>query len=230
MADNYKINFEGRTYKYNPFFDFLSNDELAALGVNTDTIPPNRTPGSTMNVVPKDVGYKIYKETLERYNAIPKTDADLNNLIPGKNYFTENLGTKTRDGDYWGLQIQEECFDRAFEGPDDGKRYAIFNKGIVIFPPTNGRLGFESRRVPLYPNEKIRIKEAVDTTAKDAAIAELKQVIDELKYTPSESNISFVGEKVREAEQRFNDRNAGGKTKRKAKKARKSRKARKSKK
>jgi hypothetical protein len=191
MEDTYKIHFNGRNYKYNPFFDFLSNDDLRRLGVNTDSIDPNRQIGVPSNVVPTNVGHKIYTDTLNRYNAIPKVEADVNKLIPGKAYFIEYLGKPTRDGYFWGLRIQEEIFVKEYIVPSDGRRYGLFNrevegshiKGSIIFPPTNGSLGYGIQRIPLYKDENIKIKEALDTTAKDAALLELKGFIEEMKFT-----------------------------------------------
>ena len=246
MEDNYKIHFNGRNYKYNPFFDFLSNDELISLGIDKDSIDPNRQQGIPSNVVPDNVGHKIYTETIDRYNAIPKVEADVNKLIPGKAYFIEYLGNQMRDGDFWGLQIQEEIFVKEYIVPSDGRRYGLFTrevegspiKGSIIFPPTNGSLGYGGQRVPLYLNEKVIIKEALDTTAKDAALSQLKDAIEEMKLNPEPSKISFVGEEFRKAKERFENRNGfksdlsnkGGKTNKKTRKIKKTRKNKKNKK
>jgi len=163
--------------------------------------------------VTKSLGCKILKKAIDEYLSIPKIDADIHNLVPGKKYFIEYLGSQVEDGDYWGLTIQEGFF-KIYSVPNDvGIMYASFDKGtgIIKFPPSNGNIGYTTQHIPIPPNplppsfiNNFRIKEPLNSEKTEPVMSELKEVSEEWKLLPQRSNVSFIGEDYRKAEERFN--------------------------
>ena len=210
MADTDCITeFNGNRYKYRSYFQQLSNDELMNLGINEE----NSHMVNGKFQVTKSLGCKILKKAIDEYLSIPKIDADIHNLVHGKKYFIEYLGSRVEDGDYWGLTIQERFFNKYSEPNDTGIMYASFYKGtgIIKFPPSNGNIGYTTQHIPIPPNplppsfiNNFRIKEPLNSEKTEPVMSELKEVSKEWKLLPQSSNVSFIGEDYRKAEERFN--------------------------